>query len=492
MSQYILCVDNGSTMIKAVVFNDDGLEMGKSQVKSPTVSNGLFVEVDMYALWECTAEIIRDLLSKTSIKPSEIAVIGVSGYGNGLFAIDIEGNPVRKAITSADTRAQALVNNWELEGLHAADLTCQQMGAFQTIPILRWVKEKEPQVYEKISRILYSKDWINYKLTGVTGTDYTDASIGGLINLHTKTYDKEIFIRYGVEEVFNKLPLLSKSTHIIGEVTKSAAAQTGLEAGTPVISGIMDAAANMIGSGICSSDKYCIIGGTWGNNMCIEDRLLYHKDIQLTFLFADAEKYVLFEGSPTSAVNLEWFITNILKPVLPGMSVSDFYKQMEIELVKIRAEELDVYYIPFIYKSKLSNSNGGSFVNFDASSNIYHLLKALLEGVVFAHRMHLENLCKAGIPKKTAVLSGGVANSGVWCQLYADILGIEILTTKSKDVGAMGLMIAASKAIGQHKSLEEAISKMEGMCQSYLPNRLNQRIYDEKYKKFKQLIQIAK
>jgi L-xylulokinase len=489
MSQYVLCIDNGSTIIKAVLFTFDGHEMGKSQVKSPAVSHGVFVEVDMDALWECTIEIIRDLLSKTCIKSSEIAVIGVSGYGNGLFAIDMEGKPVRQAITSADTRAQALVDHWELEGLHAADLTCQQMGAFQTIPILRWLKEKEPQFYENIDRILYSKDWINYKLTGLTGTDYTDASIGGLLNLYTKTYDKEIFRRYGVEEVFNKLPLLSKSTRIMGEVTKSASAQTGLNEGTPVISGMMDAAANMIGSGICSSDKYCIIGGTWGNNMCIDEALLYHKDIQLTFLFADAEKYVLFEGSPTSAVNLEWFITNILKPVLPGMSVSDFYQQMEIELVKIKAEELDLYYIPFIYKSKLSNANGGSFIHFDASNNIYHLLKALLEGVVFAHRMHLENLCKAGIPKKTAVLSGGAANSGVWCQLYADILGMEIQTTKSKDVGAMGVMIAASNAIGRYQSLEEASSRMVGMYQSYLPNRLNQRIYDEKYKKFIQLVQ---
>jgi L-xylulokinase len=115
------------------------------------------------------------------------------------------------------------------------------------------------------------------------------------------------------------------------------------------------------------------------------------------------------------------------------------------------------------------------------------VLRAVFEGVAYAHKMHIENLKKGGIVRKQAVLSGGASNSGIWCQIFADVLNLDVLTVESTQAGGMGTAINSAVAIGLYKDFEDAVSNMVKMSRTYHPGE-NSRIYEQRFNRFKDLI----
>jgi len=481
-------VDYGLTTTKAVLFNPDGTEIGSSSAKTEISNIGDFAEIEMERQWKTTAGVIRSCLQKTGTDPRLVTGVGCSGHGAGLYPLDKRGRPVRKAISSMDGRAVGIIRDWKAKGLSSYRKTYQHMWNGQPVPLLFWLKENEPDNYRVIHRICMAKDWIKFKLTGELTTDFTDASCAGLLNLEEKRYDPELFQPYQIEEVFEKLPAVSKSTDLVGAVSKTAAEETGLVAGTPVIGGLFDVVACALGSGVYDESKYSITAGTWNINSAVGNRLLPSEEIMMWSLYADGEKYICIDSSATSAVNLEWFIKNVIMG-FNGLQYdySQIYAKIEAGIRDFTAEEVDLIYLPFLYKSKLTRELDGGFVGFRASHNIYHLLRALYEGVVFGHRRHLENLRRGGIVKEQAALSGGAVNSECWCQLFADILGIEIITTKASEIGALGTAIAVSVATGEYRSLEEAVQGMVSVNKHYYPGR-DSLTYQKKYERFTEII----
>ena len=203
----------------------------------------------------------------------------------------------------------------------------------------------------------------------------------------------------------------------------------------------------------------------------------------------DINKYIYVESSATSAVNLEWFIDNVIKGIgLNSLSNKQIYKMIDEEIDKIKPEESNIIYTPFLYKSHLVKKLEGSFFGIKAEYNIFHMLRAVFEGVVFAHYMHIENLKKAGIIRESAVLSGGASNSGVWCQMFADVLNREIATTNTSQVGALGTAVCVAVALNEYSNFKEAISVMVKDNKRYYPEPKMHEIYMKKYYAFQTMI----
>lgn len=491
MNKYILCIDNGLTKAKAVLFDIYGKEVASSSVNTPIQNIGSHSEIDAIKQWENSAKVIRETILKSGIETSMIVGVGNAAYGNGINLLDNDGLPLRNAISSMDSRAESIVDKWNNEGISSYDKTYTHMFPSQPIPLLYWLKINEPENYKKIQSILLAKDWINYKLTGKPATDYTDASMAGLLNLKTKSYDTGILELYKIEDIVEKLPEVKKSTEILGYVSKQAAKETGLKEGTPVIVGMLDAVACAIGSGVYDSSKYSITAGTWGNNIAVEDKLIASDDLMLWAMFADPDRYYCLEGSPTSAVNLEWFVNNIMMGHnKSGLTHEEIYHSLDESISKFKPDEIKMLYMPFIYKSRLSKKMEGSFFGINASSTIYHLARAIYEGVAFAHLKHISKFRKADIIKNSATLSGGVSNSKVWCQMFADILNIDVITTKTSQVGALGTAISVAVGTGIYKDFNQAINSMVKTGTVYHPNFSANEIYMKKYEEFIKVIDL--
>jgi L-xylulokinase len=489
MGKYLLSVDNGLTATKAVLFQIDGRQIESSLEKTPVVNHGDFSEIDMDQQWLKTAKCIRDVIKKADINPSEIAAVGGTGHGAGLYLLNHENQPLGMAITSMDSRSSYLVKQWQDENVSAYDMTLHPVWAGQAIPILRWLKLHEADRYSRISKILSVKDWIKFRLTGRITNEYTDASNSGLVNLRTRSYDKEILNIYGIQEMYDKLADLSGSCEIIGYVTNEAAAQTGLAEGTPVTAGLFDVVSCALGSGIYDDSRYSMIAGTWNINSGIEKDIVHCDSNTKCSLYADGTNYIYVESSATSAVNLEWFVDNMIGGI--GNTHTDkgnLYKKIDEGVEKIKPEESNVIYLPFVHDSYLAEGVNAGFSGIRAEHNIFHVLRSVFEGVAFAHRMHIDNLKKGGIIRDSAVLSGGASNSDIWCQIFADILNIEVLTTESSQAGALGTAANAAAAIGLYRDLEDSVKNMVKIARTYYPGE-NSDTYQLKYKAFKELIE---
>lgn len=389
-----------------------------------------------------------------------------------------------------DSRGEDLISKWEKEGIDGYLKTYTNMWNGQAIPLLYWLKENERDNYNRMGKILFCKDWIKFKLTGQYNTDYTDASNAGLIDLISRDYDTEIYKMYDLADIYEKLPQLKRSDEITGYITKEAAVETGLKEGIPVIGGLVDFIACLIGSGLKDTNTYSVVSGTWGINTAIKNSLTISPDIMAMVLFPDNNNFLAMDTSPNSAVNLEWFLSEVLEKMgCLNLERKQIYKKIDEEIKKIGIDESDVFYFPFIYRSKLSKKMEGVMYGFNASHDLYNLIYSIYEGVVFSYLMHIDNLRKGGIDCNRLVLSGGASNSSLWCQIFSDILNMEVITTSTNEVGILGLAIYQALGLGLYKSLIEAIDSMVRIKSIYKPDIQKNNIYMKRFLKFEQIRQ---
>jgi L-xylulokinase len=489
--KYFLSIDNGLSVGKIALVDLDGNIIGISSFKNELINDGCFSELDMELLYNKTANVIKELIKNTGVNPSNIISVGNSGHGGGIYLLDNCGKPVRNAISSMDCRAEELISEWFKKGIDCYTKTYTHLWSGQIIPILYWLKENETTSFEKISMILFCKDWIKFKLTEKYSTDYTDASNGGVINLLTKNYDNSLYELYDIGEIYDKLPRIYRSEDVFGFISSKAAEETGLLEGIPVVSGIVDFVACMLGSGIYNSNAYSVVSGTWSINSAVKSELTLSPEIMGTVIFPDNKRFLAMDTSPTSAVNLEWFLSEILEKIGLKMNRKQIYKRIDEEIKKINISQANLLYFPFIYRSKLVDKMRGVFFGFDASDDIYDFIYSIYEGVVFAHLMHINNLRKGGVDCKKVVISGGAANSHLWCQIFADILNMEVITTSTKEVGILGLAIIQAVGMGIYKDLKEAIKNMVKVKCVYNPDRAKAEIYSKRFKEYERIISLV-
>ena len=267
--RYYIGLDNGGTATKAAVFDEQGRELGTCGIatKAITPKPG-FVERDMEEMWDANCAVLRGALEKTGIDPADVAGVGISGHGKGLYLWGKDGKPARNGIISTDNRAYRYPLEWKANGVEemAFHRSLQHIMACQPTALLAWLRDNEPENYANIRWVFECKDYIRFRLTGEAKAEITDYSGSGLMNLWTVNFDDALLDMYGIPEVKDALPPLCRAAEICGYVTEEAAAKCGLKAGTPVIGGMFDINACAIAAGVTDPSKVCMIAGTWSIN----------------------------------------------------------------------------------------------------------------------------------------------------------------------------------------------------------------------------------
>ncbi|MDW7655910.1 MAG: FGGY-family carbohydrate kinase [Bacillota bacterium] len=455
----LLSIDIGLTQLKCVLFSLTGREIHIATAHTLVLVDKGRSEIDMDELWAKTASLIRLTLTQSGTNPADIAAVGCCGHGAGLYLADQQLQPVRRAITSMDNRAETLLEQCRTQG--SGDRTClfQQLWAGQALPLLAWLQIHEPEAIRKAAWILSAKDWIIARLTGRAGMDMTDGSNNGLIRSADKLVAVDLMDELGLADCVSKLPPLRQSTALAGTVQPASAAQTGLLPGTPVAGGLFDCAACALGCGLLSGNSYSLIAGTWNINAGIDTRLLGPSESTKCTLFPDGVHYFYVESSSTSAVNLDWFVRQILQ----GNGDTDqlAYQRINDLVATAYAVPNDLMYLPFLYPAgMLRHQQGASLINLRPEHTRGDVLAAIYRGVTYAHRLHLDRLRASGIVRSSAVLTGGAAKSDIWRQIFADTLGLSVITAEASQTGALGAAMCAAVAIGQWEDLPTADAQM--------------------------------
>lgn len=490
---YFLGIDNGGTMSKVAIFDACGAELAVAsrRVNTLTPRTG-WSERDMSRLWTNTAEAIREAIQKAGISPKQIQGVACTGHGNGLYLLDKDGKILRNGINSNDERAQTYIERWRKLGVDETVLpmTAQSIWAAQPAPLLAWIRDNEPDVFRNIGSVLMVKDFIRYCLTGECRAEITDMSGTGLMNVVERKYDEAVLNAYGLSEIAAFLPPLIESTATGGYITDEAEAITGLPKGTPVAGGMFDIDACALSSGILDSGEFSLVAGTWGNNQYIARQPLIDKELFMTSCYAVPDWYLMLEGSPTSAGNLEWLLDTFFAEEKKTEGAA-FYHRISELVSSVEPTDSQVVFLPFLYGCNNGNLKGG-FFGLDASHGQAELLRAVFEGVVFSHYQHIERLLKFRDFPKVIRLTGGVARNAVWCQMFADCIGAPVEVPAGSELGALGAAMAAAVATKCYAGFHEAVKSMTSIEKRYEPNPVYTVVYREKYSTYREIIQKLK
>jgi L-xylulokinase len=495
MAKYLLGIDNGSTVSKAALFDFHGQEIAVASCRAETeYPHPGWTERDMEMLWQSTASAIREVLAKSGVKAEEIAGIGNTGHGNGVYLLDKGGCPLRNGIQSMDSRAAGVVNDWKERNLHAQvfPFTIQSFWPAQPNALLVWLKQNEPHNYERIGAILMVKDYIKYRLTGEITGDYTDVSACSIMDVRKGCYSRELMALYDLSEVYDALPPLKQSHEIIGQVTPSAAQVTGLAVGTAVVGGLFDVDASAIGAGAIHVNQACLVMGSWSINEVITREPIVDPGLFMTTLFADPGLFMTVEGSATSATNLEWFVNQCCgderaEAKRRGVSV---YEICNEEVASLPPGSTNIIFHPFLYGSNVQPTARAGFYGVAGWHTRAHLLRALYEGVVFGHLSHIEKLRKAGAQINSARLAGGGSRSVVWSQMFADTIQVPMEISDGNELGARGAALSAGIGAGIYKDYAEAVQEAVSVVRVHEPIPVNTPFYLTRYAEYRRLIDV--
>ena len=493
--KYFIGLDNGGTATKAAMFDSQGRQIGSCSMATAILTpRPEFVERDMEEMWAANCAVVKGVLEKTGIDPKDVAGVGVSGHGKGLYLWGRDGRPGRNGIVSTDNRAYRYVERWRADGTEDRVFarSCQHIMSCQPVALLAWLKDNEPERYGNIQYVFECKDYVRFRLTGEARAEITDYSGANLMNLHTRDYDRTLLELFGIPEVFGALPPLVRADEIAGYITREAAERCGLRAGTPVVGGFFDINACAVASGVVSPDLICMIAGTWSINEYIRKAPVLDGRVLMNSLFCLQEYFLIEVSSPTSAGNNEWFVNRLLPEAKEEARArgESIYDVVNGWVAEIGPEQFVPVFLPFLMASIVHANAKGPFVGLNVSHSRKHMARAVYEGIAFCHRYHLEKLLATrDDPPRAIRLSGGAARSAVWTQMFADIMQLPVETVAAEEAGARGCAIAAASAVGEYPSLDAAIQGMTRICPAVMPNRVLAAIYDRKYRLYLRTIQ---
>ena len=492
MADYLLGIDNGSTVSKAAIFDLEGREIQVSSCKiEPDYPYPGWTERSMDVLWQRTAEAIREAISISGIDPASIVGVGATGHGNGLYPLDREGRPARPGIQSMDTRAAGVIEEWNSRDLHSNVFpqTLQSFCPAQPNALLAWIKHHEPHVYERIGAVLMCKDYINYCLTGEIRTDFTDMSGTSLLDGPNRRYSETLLEQYDLLEMRDALPALANSFEVIGQVTADASAATGLAQGTPVVAGLFDVDASALGAGVYRPGQVCIVAGTWSINEIVTAEPLVDPSLFMTTIYTVPDLWLTVEASPTSATNLEWFVTQFCdkeraEAEARGVSVYEICNEL---VDSLPPGGTDIIFHPFLYGSNVQPSARAGFYGIAGWHTKAHMVRALYEGIVYCHLDHIENLRRAGAVTEMARITGGGSRSVVWTQMFADALQLPVEVPDGTEIGARGAAMCAGIGVGAYQDHADAVNHAVTLQRRQEPNPEVASSYLARYAEYRRL-----
>ena len=490
--RYLLGLDNGSTVTKAALYDVEGREIAVAGVQvKPIMEKAGFVERDMEELWQANAKAIRDVIQKAGADAADIRGLAVTGHGCGAYFVDEQGRPVGNGIVGTDTRAKSLVERWNKDGTYELLLpkTMQIIWAGQTLPIVAWHKAERREMLDRVRWVFSCKDYIRFRLTGEAYEELTDVSVTNGVNLNTISYDKTILEAFGIEDYRPIFPPIRKCTDVCGTVTREAARLTGLREGTPVAGGLFDVAACCIGSGVVTTDRMCMVAGTWSINVFLSEKPIASRDLFQNAAYCMDGSWMIMENSMTSAGNLEWFVNHFmeLEKAEKQRGGQSEYQTADELVMGVTPDEAVILFLPYLYGTNVNADARACFFGISGLHTKSHMLRAIYEGVAFSHRAHMENLLRFRKAPGSIRISGGGARSRVWVQIFADVLQIPIEVSAAHELGTLGAAMCAGIGSGELNDFYEAASLFSKVAYTCMPDPALKSLYDDRYRRYRKL-----
>jgi xylulokinase len=455
---HVLGIDASTTATKAVLIDAAGNVRGAGVSEYGfDVPRPLWSEQEPRLWWDGAVAAIRSVLASTSVPGGDVVAVGLTGQMHGAVVLDGGGQVLRPAILWNDQRTAA-----ECDVIRAA-VGAERLVAITgndaltgfTAPKLVWIRDHEPAVWGRIAHVLLPKDYVRLRLTGEYALDKADGSGTILFDLAARDWSGEILGALEIDPAW--LPPTFEGPAVTGAITSEAAAATGLRAGTPVVAGGGDQAANGVGVGAVGPGTIALSLGTSGVIFAATDRPLFEPRGRVhAFCHAVPERWHMMSVMLSAAGSLRWF----RDALAPGVAFGD----LAASAAEVPVGSNGLTFLPYLSGERSPHPDPlarGAFVGLTLTHDRRHMTRAVLEGVAFGLRDGLELMIEAGMePPSQIRASGGGTASPLWRQILADVLGAEIATVNTTEGAAYGAGILAAVGAGWFASVDAACAAL--------------------------------
>ena len=475
---YYIGVDLGTSALKLIMMNSKG-ELVKSVSKEYPLyfPHSGWSEQNPTDWFLAVKEGLKEICEGADDK---IAGISFGGQMHGLVILDKDDNVLRPAILWNDNRSTKETDylNNVIGKEKLSKLTANIAFAGFSAPKILWVKNNEPEIFEKISKIMLPKDYISYMLSGSFSTDYSDASGMLLLDVKNKKWSQEMIKICGISE--DMLPKLYESYEPVGTIKPELANELGLNDDIKIIAGAGDNAAAAIGTATVGEGACNISLGTSGT-VFISSKNFGVDSFNALHSFAHADGNYHLMGCMLSAASCnKWWMEEILK-------TRDFIKEQE-NIVNLGENKL--FFLPYLMGERSPHNDPdarGTFIGMSMDTKREDMTLAVLEGVIFALRDSLEVARNLGIKIDRTMICGGGAKSPLWKRLVANIMNVEVDVPISEEGPGFGAAILAAVGCGEYESVEKAAKSIIKIKEKIKPEADLVVKYEERYQKFKRI-----
>jgi len=393
---------------------------------------------------------------------------------HGAVLLDEHDEVIRPALIWCDQRTAAQCK--ELDRSIGTDrliqLTCNPPLTNFTLTKLLWVREHEPQNWQRVRKVMLPKDYVRLRLTGESAVDVADASGTLMLDVAKRAWSSEVLSKTGID--VKLLPRLYESQEVCGRLTKEGAEATGLRVGTPVVAGAGDQAAGAVGMGITRAGVVSATIGTSGVVFAATDKpSLDPKGRLHTFCHAIPGRWHVMGVTQAAGLSLRWFRDQFGAGPDDGR---DPYDRLSAEAASVPAGSEGAFWAPYLMGERtphLDPNARAAFVGLTASHTRAHLIRAVLEGVAYSLKDTFSIFEEIHVPVQRIRLGGGGARGPLWQQIQADVYGHEVEILKAEEGAAYGAAILAGVGSGRWKSVDEACDSAVQVAKTVVPNREN-------------------
>lgn len=488
---YLLGIDVGTTGTKALLIDDAGSVVGSSTSDYPMLTpRALWAEQNPRDWWAATVKAVRHVLQ--SVDPRRIVGVGLTGQMHGLVALDAHGSVLRPCIMWNDQRtgSQCAAITRQIGEHRLLDLIGNPVLPGFTAPKLLWVRENEPDVYQRIARVLLPKDYLRYRLTGVFATEVSDASGTALFDVQHRRWSEEMLSALEIPRAW--LPDCYESPVVSAQISREAADEMGLIQGTPVVGGGGDQAAQAVGSGIVSEGIVSVTLGTSGVVFASCQSYRREPEGRLhAFCHAIPNTWHLMGVMLSAAGSFRWFRDALGERELSEARTSgaDVYDILTAEAESAPAGSEGLIFLPYLTGERTPYPDPdarGVYFGLTLRHQKAHLIRAVLEGVAYGLRDSLELMRELGITISQVRASGGGARSALWRQILADVFGTEIALVNVTEGAAYGAALLAGVGAGLYHDVPGACARTIRVVDQVAPGE-NARIYADYYPIYRSL-----
>jgi xylulokinase len=464
--KYFLGLDIGTSAVKATLVDERGRVKGGTAVAHPLLTpQPGWAEQKPEDWWKSTVKAVLGLFGSTRVAPKLIAAVGISGQMHSSVFLDRSGKVIRPALLWNDGRTTPECR--EITALLGEDRLREwvQNPALEgfTLPKVLWLRKHEPAAFGRLAKVLLAKDYVRYRLTGVLGSEPSDASA-------TLMYD--VAHRRWSSDIMNALHLsmgllvdVGGSSEILGRLSPEGARVTGLAEGTPVVGGGADNACGAIGVGIVAPGEAVASWGTSGTVLTPTSEPFVDPDMRVhTFCHAVPDTWYLMGAMLSAGAAFAWYRREFARDLADSEN-ADLTLNKEAQRIAPGAE--GVTFLPYLQGERTPHRDAsarGALVGLSLSHTRAHLSRAVVEGICFALRDSLTILRDLGVGIDKVLVTGGGAKSAFVRKVQADVYGLPVVRVNREEGPAYGAALLAAVGV-------EAFPHLAAACAATLQRR---------------------